>query len=48
VGTTTVATAVILARTREQAADIIQVVVLVLAGIILLTVAWELFKGGKR
>jgi len=39
--------AVILARTREQAADILQVAVLVLAGVIILTVAWEMFRGKK-
>ena len=40
--------AVILAQTREQAADILQVVVLVLAGVIILTVAWELLFKRKK
>jgi hypothetical protein len=34
--------------TREQAADILQVMVIVLAGVILLSVAWEEFRRRKK
>jgi hypothetical protein len=44
---TTAMSAALIARTREQAADILQVVVIVLAGIIILTVAWESFRRKK-
>lgn len=46
-GATAMSAAVILARTREQAADILQVVIIALAGVIILSVAWESFKRRK-
>lgn len=36
------------AADRRRAADILQIVVLVLAGIIILSVAWDHFKKGRH
>lgn len=48
--TTTMSAAALAAyeATREQAADILQVMVVVLAGMIILGVAWEEFKRRKK
>jgi cytochrome bd-type quinol oxidase subunit 2 len=36
------------AAARRQAADILQIVVLILAGIIILSVVWDHFKKGRH
>ena len=40
--------AAMIAQTREQAADILQVVIIVLGGAIILSVVWEYTLGKRR